>query len=71
MNKQMVNSKEVICEKVQKKRPEVQQLVGDCPKMFMRRGRVENYEIKVMKDDFSAKSHRIPIHLQKQVDREI
>ena len=37
----------------------------------MRIGRVKNYEIKVMKDDYSAKSHRIPIHLQNQVDTEI
>ena len=55
--------------------PEVQQLVGEFPNLFKRKGRVKNYEIKIkMKDDLKIlqqKGRRIPIQLQSQVDNEI
>ena len=57
------------------KTPEVQQLVGEFPKLFKRKGRSKNYEIKIkMKDDLritQQKGRRIQIQLQNQVDKEI
>ena len=59
----------------EKQIPEVQQLVREFPKSFKRKGRVENYEIKIkMKDDVritQRKGRRIPNQLQNQVDKEI
>ena len=55
--------------------PQVQQLQREFPKLFKRKGRVKNYEIKTtMKDDANItqqKGRRIPIQLQNQVDEEI
>ena len=55
--------------------PEVQQLFGEFPKLFKRRGRVKNYEIKInMKSNakiLQQKGQRVPIQLQEQVDKEI
>ena len=55
--------------------PEIKQLMGDFPKLFTRKGRVKNYEIKIkMKDNArisQQKGPRVPIQLQNQVDAEI
>ena len=55
--------------------PEVQQFIGDFPKLFKRRSRVKNYEIKInMKNNAKISQHkgrRVPIQLQEQVDKEI
>ena len=55
--------------------PEIKQLMGDFPKLFTRKGRVKNYEIKIkMKDNArisQQKGRRVPIQLQNQVDAEI
>ena len=55
--------------------PEANQLVGEFPNMFKRRGRVNNYKIKIdMKDGTRVtqpKVRRIPLKLQDQVDKEI
>ena len=54
---------------------DAQQLVQEFPYLFKRRGRVNNYKIKIeMKDDHfitQQKGRRIPIQLQDQVDNEI
>ena len=77
INKQNVNCKESICEisPGEKQNPEVQQLVREFPKLFCRKGRVKNYEIKIkMKNDAKItqqKGRRVPIQLQNQVDKEI
>ena len=50
-------------------------LEGEFPKLFKRRGRVKNYEIKIkMKEGAKItkqKGRRVPIQLQDQVDNEI
>ena len=55
--------------------PEIEQLIGDFPKLFTRKGRVKNYEIKIkMKDNArisQQKGRRVPIQLQNQGDAEI
>ena len=55
--------------------PELKQLMGDFPKLFTRKGRVKNYEIKIkMKDNArisQQKGRRVPFQLQNQVDAEI
>ena len=55
--------------------PEMKQLMGDFPKLFTRKGRVKNYEIKIkMKANArisQQKGRRVPIQLQNQVDAEI
>ena len=77
INKQSVKCEESINEISPEKslNPEVQQLVGEFPNLFKRKGRVKNYEIKIkMKDDVrisQQKGRRIPIQLQNQVDDEI
>ena len=54
---------------------DAQQLVQEFPNLFKRRGRVNNYKIKIeMKDGTritQQKGRRIPIQLQDQVDSEI
>ena len=54
---------------------DAQQLGQEFPNLFKRRGRVNNYKIKIeMKDDTritQQKGRRIPIQLQEQVDNEI
>ena len=54
---------------------DAQHLVQEFPNLFKRRGRVNNYKIKIeMKDDTritQQKGRRIPIQLQDQVDNEI
>ena len=77
INKQIVSYKEPVCEisPEKKQKPEVQQLVREFPKLFCRKGRVKNYEIKIkMKNDAKItqqKGRRVPIQLQNQVDKEI
>ena len=55
--------------------PEANQLVEEFPNLFKRRGRVNNYKIKIdMKDGTRVtqqKGRRIPLQLQDQVDKEI
>ena len=54
---------------------DAQQLVQEFPNLFKRRGRVNNYKIKIeMKDSTritQQKGRRIPIQIQDQVDRKI
>ena len=54
--------------------PEVQ-IMREIPELFKRKGRVEDYEIKIdMKENAKItqqKGRRIPIQLQEQVDKEI
>ena len=53
-NKQNIIYKESICEisPEEKQNPEIQQLVREFPKLFRRKGRAKNYEIKSkMKND--------------------
>ena len=79
VNNQSVNSdnfiREVNPENQQSPAAKVQQLQREFPKLFERKGRVKNYEIKItMKDDAKItqqKGRRIPIQLQNQVDEEI
>ena len=76
IHKQSLKCEESINEISPEKRlnPEVQQLVGEFPNLFKRKGRVKNYELKVkMKDDVrisQQKGRRIPIQLQNHVDNE-
>ena len=55
--------------------PDAEQLVEEFPILFKRRGRVNNYKIKIdMKDGTRVtqqKGRRIPLQLQDQVDKEI
>ena len=77
VNNQSVNSDNFVREvnPENKQSPQVQQLQGEFPKLFKRKGRVKNYEIKItMKDNAKItqqKGRRIPIQLQNQVDEEI
>ena len=54
---------------------EGEQLVSEFPKLFGRKGRVKNYEIKIkIKNDakiFQQKRRRVPVQLQNQVYKEI
>ena len=76
-NNQSVNSDNFIREvnPENQQNPQVQQRQREFPKLFKRKGRVKNYEIKItMKDDAKItqqKGRRIPIQLQNQVDAEI
>ena len=70
--------KSISCESVDpeiKLSPEAEQLVEEFPNLFKKRGRVNNYKIKIdMKDGTRAtqeKGRRIPLQLQDQVDKEI
>ena len=65
VNKQPVKSNKVVCELVPRicKVPEVQQLEGEIPKLFKRKGRV--------KKSHTTKGRRIPMQLQNQMDIEI
>ena len=71
-----VNS--IFCESAEpeiKLDPDAQHIVEEFPNLFKRRGRVNNYMIKIkMKDGTRVtqqKGRRIPIQLQEQVDQEI
>ena len=71
--------KESICEisPEENQNSEVQQLVREFPKLFRRKSRVKNYEIKIkieIKNDAKItqqKGRLVPIQLQNQVDKEI
>ena len=56
-----------------KLRPDAKQLVEEFPIVFKRRGRVNNYKIKIeLKDGTRVtqqKGRRIPIQLQEQLDK--
>ena len=72
----LVNS--IYCESAESENkliPEATKLVEEFPNLFKRRGRVNNYKIKIeMKDDTRVtqqKGRRIPIQMQEQVDNEI
>ena len=67
VNKQNAGCKESIFEispekkqnSEEKQSPDIKQLVGEFPKLFKRKGRVKNYEIKInMKDDVKLRSKR-------------
>ena len=77
VNQKNVNSNKMVNEisPEEKPSPEVQQLMGEFPKLYKRKGRVKDYEIKIdVKSEAKItqqKGRRIPIQLQEQVDKEI
>ena len=77
VNNQSVNSDNFVREvnPENQQSPQVQQLQGEFPKLFKRKGRVKNYEIKITMEDNAKitqqKGRRIPIQLQNEVDEEI